>query len=29
MDVAPYVLGMLFGILIGIKIEKAKTLPDE
>lgn len=29
MDIAPYVLAMLFGILLGIQIEKAKYLPDE
>ncbi len=29
MDIAPYVFGMLFGILLGIGIEKAKALPDE
>jgi len=29
MDIAPYVFGMLFGILLGMRIEQAKNLPDE
>jgi len=29
MDIAPYVVAVLFGVLLGIRIEKAKSLPDE
>jgi len=29
MEIGPYVLAMLVGIWLGVRIEKAKSLPDE
>lgn len=29
MEIGPYVIAVLFGVLLGMRIEKAKSLPDE